>query len=206
MRKSREDAAATRRRIVEVAAHQFWRNGIHATRISDVMAAAGLTHGAFYRHFDSKDQLIAEAFAESIGDLVYATDTAVLGGDEEFARYAESFLSREFHEDFATACPLVTMGSEIARADGATRLAASQGLRDLIGVLARQDGSADPEIADANAMFKASSMVGAATLARLVDDEQLAERILKAARRGLESGRGGSSTEEKASVPHAGIG
>ncbi len=61
MKKSKLEAAETRRRIVKTAAAEFRRNGIHATGLSDVMAAAGLTHGGFYRHFDSKDQLVAEA-------------------------------------------------------------------------------------------------------------------------------------------------
>src|SRR5260370_8316547 len=63
MRKSKQEAAATRRRIVKAAAAKFRLNGIGGTGLSDLMAAAGLTHGGFYRHFESKDQLVAEACA-----------------------------------------------------------------------------------------------------------------------------------------------
>jgi TetR/AcrR family transcriptional regulator, transcriptional repressor for nem operon len=66
MKKSKLEAAETRRRIVKTAAAEFRRNGIHATGLSDVMAAAGLTHGGFYRHFDSKDELVAEACAAAM--------------------------------------------------------------------------------------------------------------------------------------------
>ena len=63
MRKSRWEAARTRKRIIEAAAKEFRRNGIARTGLADLMAAAGLTHGGFYRHFESKDQLVAEACA-----------------------------------------------------------------------------------------------------------------------------------------------
>src|SRR5258708_8035364 len=63
MKKSKLETADTRRRIVKAAAAEFRRNGIHATGLCELMATAGLTHGGFYRHFDSKDQLVAEACA-----------------------------------------------------------------------------------------------------------------------------------------------
>ncbi len=66
MRKSREEAAQTRKRIVEAASCEFRKNGIVATGLNDLMKAAGLTHGGFYKHFESKDQLVAEACAEAV--------------------------------------------------------------------------------------------------------------------------------------------
>ncbi|MBV8509146.1 MAG: TetR family transcriptional regulator, partial [Xanthobacteraceae bacterium] len=67
MKRSKIEAAETRRRIVKTAAAEFRRKGINATGLNDVMAAAGLTHGGFYRHFASKDQLVAEACAAALG-------------------------------------------------------------------------------------------------------------------------------------------
>src|SRR5262249_35733756 len=69
MRKSREAAAQTRRRIVEAAAREFRKNGIVATGLNDLMKAAGLTHGGFYRHFASKDQLVAEACSAAVATM-----------------------------------------------------------------------------------------------------------------------------------------
>ncbi|HEV3259824.1 MAG TPA: TetR family transcriptional regulator, partial [Gemmataceae bacterium] len=66
MRKSREEAAQTRKRIVTAASEEFRKNGIVATGLNDLMSAAGLTHGGFYKHFASKDQLVAEACAEAV--------------------------------------------------------------------------------------------------------------------------------------------
>src|SRR3954447_10880168 len=70
MRKSREEAAQTRRRIVEAASCEFRKNGIVATGLNDLMKAAGLTHGGFYKHFESKDQLVAEACAEAVEGII----------------------------------------------------------------------------------------------------------------------------------------
>jgi TetR/AcrR family transcriptional repressor of nem operon len=70
MRKSKEDAEKTRRRIVTSAAAEFRERGIVATGLNDLMRAAGLTHGGFYRHFDSKEQLVAEATDEALAALI----------------------------------------------------------------------------------------------------------------------------------------
>src|SRR5271167_1062842 len=70
MRKSREEAAETRKRIVRAAAREFRENGIVATGLADLMKAAGLTHGGFYKHFASKDQLVAEATVAAMGSIL----------------------------------------------------------------------------------------------------------------------------------------
>src|SRR5258707_7012045 len=89
MRKSREEAAQTRRRIVTAAAAEFRKNGIVATGLNDLMKAAGLTHGGFYKHFESKDQLVAEASAEAVEAMIEYVLKATAGG----ASVAETYLS-----------------------------------------------------------------------------------------------------------------
>src|SRR5262245_41106101 len=79
MRKSKQEAARTRERIVEAAAAEFREHGIAATGLADLMSAAGLTHGGFYRHFDSKDQLIAETSAAAITTMIDRLASAVSG-------------------------------------------------------------------------------------------------------------------------------
>ena len=80
MRKSREEAAQTRKRIVTAAAGEFRKNGIVATGLNDLMKAAGLTHGGFYKHFESKDQLVAEACAEAVETMLECVRNAAAGG------------------------------------------------------------------------------------------------------------------------------
>ena len=124
MRKSREEAAQTRKRIVEAASCEFRKNGIVATGLNDLMKAAGLTHGGFYKHFESKDQLVAEACAEAV-------ETAILeslaGAASEGAGFAAAYLSTGHRDSPATGCPLSAIGSELARSDEKTRAAATAG-------------------------------------------------------------------------------
>src|ERR1700761_7631799 len=93
MKKSKAETAKTRERIVQVAAQQFRRNGIQQTGVADIMAAAGLTQGGFYRHFESKDQLVAEACAASMDHIVRAAEAATEEGDDAFLTYLANVLS-----------------------------------------------------------------------------------------------------------------
>jgi TetR/AcrR family transcriptional repressor of nem operon len=178
MKKSKEETAKTRKRIVEVAAQQFRRNGIHQTGVAEVMAAAGLTQGGFYRHFASKDQLVAEACAASMQNLVNTAKTAIKSGDGAFVKHLEKFLSIQYFDNWLAGCPLVFIGSELARADLDTRRAASQGYRDLVEVIATDDRYRDAPSARAEAIFTLSAMIGAVTIARIVDDPRLSALIL----------------------------
>jgi len=182
MRKSKAETAETRKRIVEVAVQAFKSNGIHATGVSEIMAAAGLTHGGFYRHFASKEELVAEACVASLDDLVDAAEVAAEGGQESFLKHIEAFLSEEFRDDRLGGCPLVAMGSELARADIETRRAASNGFRGMIDAMAKRSAFKDAPSARADAMFALSSMIGAVTMSRIVDDPALSLQILEVTR------------------------
>src|SRR3954468_7509905 len=116
MRKSKAEAAETRKRIVAAAAAEFRKNGIVATGLADLMKAAGLTHGGFYKHFESKDQLVAEACAEAgraLGERVSANASK--------GEPVASYLSARHRDDPAGGCPLAALGTELARCDGKTR-------------------------------------------------------------------------------------
>lgn len=183
MKKSKEETAQTRKRIIEVAAQEFRRHGIHETGVAEVMAAAGLTQGGFYRHFESKDHLVTEACAMSMQNLVDAAKAAIASGDEGFLQHVEKFLSGENCENWLEGCPLVFIGSELARADMKTRRAASQGYRQLVDVIANDAKYKDSPDARAEAIFMLSAMIGAVTLARIVDDKKLSDQILEETKR-----------------------
>src|SRR6267378_3479951 len=95
MRKSRWEAARTRKRIIEAAAQEFRRNGIARTGLADLMAAAGLTHGGFYRHFESKDQLVAEACAAALDSNARTAAVALSrhGKRNGFKAFVANYLS-----------------------------------------------------------------------------------------------------------------
>jgi TetR/AcrR family transcriptional repressor of nem operon len=184
MRRSKVEAAETRKKIIETAAELFRRDGIHATGLADIMTAAGLTHGGFYRHFDSKDQLVAEAFDagfESLFDVAKAV-TRKQTGKHPIKAIADNYLAAKHRDDPAGGCPFAGMGSELARADDATRAAATDGFLELVDVIVAQMPRKKPEIAKSDAIFMVSAMTGALIMSRIVNDAKLSASILQAAK------------------------
>jgi TetR/AcrR family transcriptional regulator, transcriptional repressor for nem operon len=177
VRKSREEAAQTRKNIVSAAAAEFREKGIGATGLAALMKAAGLTHGGFYKHFESKDQLVAEAFAEALEALLQKLTDAGPGA-------VATYLSDWHRDNPAEGCPLTSIGSELARTDEKTRGLATDGFRQLVDLIA---GRFDltPAAARSRAMAAVSTMIGAVTMARIVDDPKLSAEILKEAKKSL---------------------
>jgi TetR/AcrR family transcriptional repressor of nem operon len=188
MRKSKLEAAETRRQIVSLAADEFRLNGVTATGVVPLMSKAGLTQGGFYKHFESKDQLIAEACTVALAGLVdrFKTDSAV-GGEEGFKAIVESYLSAGHRENRKGGCPLAAIGSELVRADQKTREAASQGFHDLVEVMAKSLDLNGSEQARSHAMFAMAAMVGAVTMSRIIPDEQASLAVLKDVQQHLSS-------------------
>ena len=108
MRKSKQEAAKTRERIVTVAAEEFREHGIVATGLADLMSAAGLTHGGFYRHFDSKDELVKEASAAALAAMINGLAAAASGkrGRTGLKSVAAKYLSAEHRDHPREGCPL----------------------------------------------------------------------------------------------------
>jgi TetR/AcrR family transcriptional repressor of nem operon len=187
MKKSKVETAETHRRIVNAAAAAFRRNGIHATGLADVMAAAGLTHGGFYRHFNSKDQLVAEACAagmQAAGD-VPPGDVCRSAGKSNLEAIAANYLSAEHRDNRTEGCLLAALGSELARCDDTVRRAATDGFLKVADVLAEHYARTDRNTAKARAMVALSAMVGAVTIARIVTDPKLSAAILRNTRKYL---------------------
>ena len=183
MRKSRQEAAKTRERIVSAAASEFRRNGIVATGLSDLMAAAGLTHGGFYKHFESKDQLVAEAFVKALEALTelmtaVASENASKGG---LGAVVATYLSTTHRDDPSSGCPLAALGSEIARCDEETRAAATQGFLKVVDIIGGQYKKITPAAARRRALTAVSTMIGALTMSRIVTDPELSAEILQEA-------------------------
>jgi len=187
MKRSKTETAETRKRILKVAAQAFKSNGIQGTGVAEIMAAAGLSHGGFYRHFASKEQLVAEACAVSMDFFVGSAGAAAKKGRESFVKHIEHSLSAEYRDDTLGGCPLVAMGSELVRADAATRRAASQGFEDLVDVVAKWIPVEDPSTARDDAIFTLVSMIGAVTMSRIIDDPELSDQILDVTKKRLAS-------------------
>jgi TetR/AcrR family transcriptional repressor of nem operon len=187
MRKSREETAATRQRIVEAASTEFRRSGIDGTALADLMAAAGLTHGGFYKHFDSKEQVVEESLEFAIGSMVEAMERTVAASPGKRGLHAaiKNYLSVEYRDDVAEGCPFVALGSDVARSGEAVREATTAGFLKLVDVIAGQLEGVPPSTARKEALVMLSTMIGAATMARVVTDPVLSESILQQARKHL---------------------
>ncbi|MBP2296533.1 TetR/AcrR family transcriptional regulator [Azospirillum rugosum] len=182
MRVSREKAAENRRRIVDVAGALFREKGFNGIGVADLMKEAGLTHGGFYGHFASKDDLAAEACA-----------TAMSGAAERWATLAEekpaealatltgNYLSARHRDNITRGCPIATLGGDVVRQPEPVRRAFTDGLRPFIDVLTRLLPGETEEERRAEALAALSEMVGAVILARAVDDPELSDAILAAA-------------------------
>jgi TetR/AcrR family transcriptional repressor of nem operon len=187
MRKSKEESAQTRQRIVEAASAEFRRNGVDGTGLTDLMAAAGLTHGGFYKHFEAKEQVIAESLAlaaESMVEAIRRILSASPGNRGLHAAIAE-YLSIKHRDDAAGGCPFAALGSEMARGSDAVREATTTGFLKMVDTIASQLDGMSPAAAKKEALLMLSTMIGAVTMARMVTDPDLSASILRQARNHL---------------------
>jgi TetR/AcrR family transcriptional regulator, transcriptional repressor for nem operon len=176
----------TRSRIVRAAARAIRRHGYEGVGVADVMKEAGLTHGGFYAHFESRDALLAaaaeQAGAESNERLSRAIASAKPG--EELSALVDTYLS-ERHvaaPEEGLGCAIAGAGSEVPRQQPEVRRAAGRRIKDLIGLVERQLPDWGKSAAHEKAMAITATMVGALLLARAADDPQLSRSIRKAAR------------------------
>ncbi|TFW19594.1 TetR/AcrR family transcriptional regulator [Duganella callida] len=178
MKKSKAETAETRKRIVEVAAREFRKHGIEATGVAQIMASAGLSHGGFYRHFESKDQLVTEALSATEKNLLRDSAAAAEKGAKAVLGVFHEYMTSNYRDNVEGGCPLAAMGSELVRANDATRHAATNSFRKIIATVAPFMQTPPGEDGTDVALSLLTNMVGALTIARMVDDPVLSDRIL----------------------------
>src|ERR1700693_4391263 len=189
MRRSKRETEETRKRIVEMAAAEVRQHGIATSGIADLMAAVGLTHGGFYRHFDSKEQLVAEAAAVALDTLVDTLTSAASGkkGRNGLKAALAAYLCAEHRDNPRDGCPLAALGSELARSDTRVRDVATTGFSRMVEILAAHFDQARPAEARKRAMAAAAAMIGAVTMSRVLPDQKLSDSLLQAVEEGLRS-------------------
>ncbi len=167
---------AVRARIVEAASRALRRDGVDAVSIPKLMKLVGLTHGGFYVHFKDRDDLVAAAVVHSTNDSALSEGSTAR---DAFGKY----LSKEHVDHPEFGCVIASLGFEGARQRGRVRRAFADAARGLIRRVERKlhPKSEQGAISD-EALEKASQIVGAVVLARLVQDDALAERLLAAAK------------------------
>ena len=177
-RYGKEHKDATRRRIVESAGRRFKRDGIDGSGIATLMTDAGLTNGAFYAHFDSKDDLIATAVADQLRAQVERLRALPPGeaGVEQFVRW---YLSAEHRDSPQDGCPSAALLDEIGRAQPTTKQAFTDGLLVSNDELAIRVAPEDPQSMQRQVLSVFALLVGTVQLSRALYDRQLADEVLE---------------------------
>jgi TetR/AcrR family transcriptional regulator, transcriptional repressor for nem operon len=179
---SQADKAASRERIVRAASRGIRRDGIDNVSVAELMNQAGLTHGGFYRHFESRDDLVSEAIDAALAHgSQRIQEAAQLGGPEALAAIIDGYLSRLHRDKPETGCAVAAVPTDIARTDPRARAAYSRQVRTYIDLLADLTPARN---ADEGHLILAA-LVGALVLARAVDDRALSDEILDSTARGL---------------------
>lgn len=179
MRVSKEQAAENRQKIVEIASRLFREQGLDGIGVADLMKSAGFTHGGFYGHFDSKEDLMAEACSHAANKLVSGLkETVETATENPLAAVATNYLSIDHCQSVGEGCVVVALGSEASRHGEKVSHVLTESLKELFELLATIVPGRSKAARYEKALSTYASMVGAMVLARSVDDPELAEQIL----------------------------
>jgi TetR/AcrR family transcriptional regulator, transcriptional repressor for nem operon len=181
MKVSREQAAQNRERIVDAAAQLFRERGFEGIGVADLMKTVGLTHGGFYGHFSSKEDLMTQACVRA---LARSQETWARHADKSRADalplIARTYLSTRHRDDPGAGCLLAALGSDVARQGPGVRHAVTEGMRRAFDLLARLVSGKSAKNRRQNAIAAYASWVGAMVMARAVDDLALSQEIMDA--------------------------
>ena len=177
-RYDKEHKEATRRRIIETAGRRFKQDGIDGSGIATLMSDAGLTNGAFYAHFDSKDDLVATVVGEEVGRQATAFAELPPGraGLEAFVSW---YLSRDHRDHRDTGCPSAALLDEIGRCGKETKRAYTKGAKTILDEISGRLAPEDPGSARGTALALYAMMVGTMQLARALSDRKLSDAVLE---------------------------
>jgi TetR/AcrR family transcriptional regulator, transcriptional repressor for nem operon len=174
---------ATHERIVETAARAIRRGGYGGAGVAEIMKEAGLTHGGFYAHFDSREGMLAEAAdrAGADGMAVLARVAAAAPPRKALEAILRAYLSKEHVESVETGCAIAALGSEMPRQGPQVRRAATRRIKEMIDLVARQSPDWGQPGAHERALVTVATALGALVLARAVDDPKLSDALREAA-------------------------
>jgi TetR/AcrR family transcriptional regulator, transcriptional repressor for nem operon len=177
---SKAQKAKTHKRIVAIASKRFREKGLEGFGIAELMKEAGLTVGGFYKHFDSRDELVAEAVGSAFGAWQRRVDAAASGGPPvSLAELIDDYVSDAHRKNPGTGCAFSALAPEIARSDKRTRAVTSEQVRNDLELITGLLPGKDQRDARSKAILAFSALVGAMALARAVSDESLSREILK---------------------------
>ena len=191
MRVSREQAALNRERIIDVAGALFRAKGFDGVGVADIMKAADLTHGGFYGHFISKDDLVAQASKRAMARAAASWEGVVASAPEApFAALLKHYLSARHRDDPGKGCVFAALAADASRSSKVVRNAFAEGLEPLLDVLADAIPEGSRAARRRKAVAAMAALAGALALSRAAEGTPLSDEILDAARRELLSAMG----------------
>ena len=180
---SRAEKAKTHERIVSLASKRFRQKGLSGIGIAELMKEAGLTVGGFYKHFDSRDDLVAEAFVSGVGPWKRLAEAAATGGPPAtYDAFIDDYLSEAHRDHPGTGCTVGALAGDVARGAKRTRTLATKQISERIEWLANSTRAAsweDKGVTRSRAIMTLCALVGAIIIARAVSDQELSREILK---------------------------
>jgi TetR/AcrR family transcriptional repressor of nem operon len=182
MRVSRTQAAENRETVITVASRLFRERGFDGIGLKDLMKGAGLTQGAFYKQFASKEDLAAQASRRAMESATHRWSAATEAKPEDpLGAVIAFYLSMDHRGEKMDGCPIVALGSDAARQGTDVKASFEAGIKKHLEILGGFIAETNGERSDGKAMAILSTMVGAVTLSRVVNDPDLAQAILDAA-------------------------
>jgi AcrR family transcriptional regulator len=176
-RYSSEHKEATRRRIVETAGRRLKRDGIDGSGVATLMADAGLTNGAFYAHFESKDDLVATVLGDQLGRQA-SQFSELPGGRAGLEAFVAEYLSRRHRDNPDMGCPSAALLDEVGRCTAVTKKAYTAGAKAILDEICTRLAPEDPGSARGTALALFAMLVGSMQLARAVSDKKLSNAVL----------------------------
>ena len=194
MRYSREHKQETHDRIVRKASVRLRERGAHGIGVADLMKEAGLTHGGFYAHFDSREALVIEAFGYAMDRSMehWRKTSEQTAPEKRLAQIVETYLSPLHRDDPGHGCSIPSLGAEIARESPKTRKAFAAKLDQMIDMMADHVTGVPRKAARKQAIATLAAMAGTLLLARIAGTSELSDEVLKA---GKESALEGAKRE-----------
>ena len=183
MRVSRVQAAENRETVINVASRLFREHGFDGIGLKDLMKGAGLTQGAFYKQFASKEDLVAQASRRALESASNRWSAAAAADPEDpLGAVIAFYLSMDHREERMDGCPVVALGSDAARQGNDVKASFEAGIKEYLEILGRLIAATGGEEASGKAMAVLSTMVGAVMLSRVVNDPDLAQAFMDTAR------------------------
>ena len=176
---SQAEKSESHDRIVQVAAARFRENGVEGVGVADLMKDAGLTHGGFYRHFASRDELVAEAVERALSEGARAVAAVTQVQDRALDALVDAYLSTAHRDALAMSCAVTTLAADVARSNQRARSAYTWQVGAYLELLTRLISGSTPRARRRKALAALSTLVGAVSMARAVNDDKLSREILK---------------------------